>query len=61
VREVLRAKAELVCRESPEAEDSGRVTAFLYRYLRDPWELPFFRFVMKMRCMGDTLEVYRLR
>jgi hypothetical protein len=61
VRAVVEANADLVCRASPMRDDDGSTVAFLYRYLRDPWELPFFRFLMRMKCMGDTLEVYRLR
>jgi hypothetical protein len=61
VRDVVRTNAELVCRVTPRAHDDGSTTVFLYRYLSDPWQLPFFRFVMQMECTGNTLEVYRLR
>jgi pimeloyl-ACP methyl ester carboxylesterase len=61
VRETVRANGELLCRLSPQKHDDGSTVAFLYRYLRSPWDLPFFRFVMRSQCMGDTLEVYRLR
>lgn len=61
VRQVLRANGELVCRESPQVDDDGGGTNFFYRYQTNPWKYPFFRFVMRMKCMGSTLEVYRLR
>jgi hypothetical protein len=61
VREVLRANGDLVCRESPEADDRGGGTNYFYRYQTNPWKYPFFCFVMHLKCMGETLEVYRLR
>jgi hypothetical protein len=60
-RAAARANGELLCRVAPGRDDDPQSAAFLYRYTNHPWTRPFACFLMDARCMGNTLEVYRLR
>jgi hypothetical protein len=59
-RQALRETAELLARFSPEREDQGGGTAFGPRHLAPVLVRPFFLRVAEARCMGPTLEIYRV-
>ena len=59
-RDLLVRETAQVLRLSPLAVDDGRTTTLLFRHDGDGFDDPFWLRILRFRCMGPTIEVYRL-
>jgi hypothetical protein len=58
--DALRDEAQLAARFSPLAQDDGGPARVDYNYSRPVLKRPFIWHVLEARCMGPTLEIFRL-
>lgn len=61
IRAAAAAQGELVARISPDAVDRGENLPLVYQDDEYPYTTPWFARVLRARCVGPVVEIYKLR
>jgi hypothetical protein len=61
LRAAVAARGELVARISPDAKDTGENLPIVYQDDEFPYTTPWFERILRARCVGPVIEIYRMR